>query len=91
MMALIYLHMLIGVATKNTETQSLELMLMLTQGALTSDVEEEDEQDVLVLIKEGGANLSQTLDNLSPLNVDKKKASYVTRGSNKRKASSNKT
>jgi hypothetical protein len=33
MMALVYLHMLIGVATKNIETQSPELMLMLTQGA----------------------------------------------------------
>jgi hypothetical protein len=38
-------------------------MLMLTQGAQTSDVKEEDERDVLVLIKEGGVNLSQMLDN----------------------------
>jgi hypothetical protein len=33
MMALVYLHMLTGVAISNTETQSPELMLMLTQGA----------------------------------------------------------
>jgi hypothetical protein len=44
---------------------------------------EEDEWDVLVPIKEGGVNLSQMLDNLSPLKVDKKKDGYVTRGSNK--------
>jgi hypothetical protein len=31
------------------------------------------------------------LENLSPQKVDKKKVGYVTRGSNKRKASRNKT
>jgi hypothetical protein len=64
---------------------------MLTQGAQTSDVKEEDERDVLVLIKEGGVNLSQMLDNLSPLKVDKKKVGYATRGSIKKEASNNKT
>ncbi len=54
-------------------------------------MEEEDERDVLVPIKKGGTNISQMLDNLSPPNVDKKKASYVTRGSNKIKTSSSKT
>jgi hypothetical protein len=64
---------------------------MLTQGAQTSDSKEEDEQGVVIPIEEGGANLSQTLDNLNLSKVDKKKVSYVTRGSNKRKASNNKT
>jgi hypothetical protein len=54
-------------------------------------VEEEDEQHVLVPIEEGGANLSQMLDNPSSPKVDKKEASYVTRGSNKRKAPSSET
>lgn len=49
-------------------------------------MEEEDEQDVFIPIKEGKPHLSQTLDNSNPSKVDKKKASYVTRGSNKRKA-----
>ncbi len=57
----------------------------------TYDVKEEDERDVLVLIKKGGVNLSQMLDNLSPLKVDKKKVGYVTRGSIKKEASNNKT
>lgn len=63
---------------------------MFTQGAQTYDVEEEEELEVLVLTKEGGANLSQTLDNQNPPKVDKKKVGYVIRGSNKRKASNNK-
>jgi hypothetical protein len=63
---------------------------MFTQGAQTYDVEEQEEPKVLVLTKEGGANLSQTLDNQNPPKVDKKKVSYVTRGSNKRKSSNNK-
>jgi hypothetical protein len=71
--------------------QPQEPMLMVIQGTQIFDAEEEDEWNVIVPIEEGGANLSQTLDNLSPPNVDKKKASYVTRGSNKRKASNNKT
>jgi len=54
-------------------------------------VEEEGEQKVLIPLKEGGANLSQTLDNPSPSKLDKKKVGYVTRGSNKKKTSSNKT
>ncbi len=54
-------------------------------------MEEEGERKVLVLIKEGGANLSQTLDNPSPLKLDKKKVGYVTGGSNNRKTSSSKT
>jgi hypothetical protein len=61
-------------------------MLMLTQGTQTFDVEEEEEQKVLIPIEEGGANLSQTLDNPNPPKVDKKKVGYVIRGSNKRKA-----
>jgi hypothetical protein len=70
--------------------QPLEPILMFTQGAQTYDVEEEEEPKVLVLTKEGGTNLSQTLENQSPPKVDKKKVGYVTRGGNKRKASSNK-
>jgi hypothetical protein len=66
-------------------------MLMLTQGAQTFGVEEEEKWKVLIPIEEGGTNLSQTLDNPNPLKVDKKKVGYVTRGSNKRKASNNKT
>jgi hypothetical protein len=54
-------------------------------------VEEEDEQDVFIPIKEGRPHLSQTLDNSNPSKVDKKKVSYVTRGSNKRKASNSKS
>ncbi len=71
--------------------QPPEPMLMLTQGAQTTNVEDDEKQEVVVPIEEGGANLSQKLDNLSPLKVNKKKASYVTRGNNKRKASSSKT
>jgi hypothetical protein len=54
-------------------------------------VEEEEEREVLVPIKEVGANMSQTLDNPSPLKLDKKKVGYVTRGSNKINTSNNKT
>jgi hypothetical protein len=53
-------------------------------------VEDEEEQEVVVPIEEGGTNLSQTLDNLSPPKVNKKKVSYVTRENNKRKTSNNK-
>jgi hypothetical protein len=80
-----------GVTTWNTRTQLSELILMFTQGAHTYDAEEEVEQEVFVPTKERGANLSKTLDNLSPPKVDKGKARYVTRGSNKRKASCSKT
>ncbi len=59
-------------------------ILMLTQGAHIYDVEEEAEQEVFIPTKEGGANLSKTLDNLSPPKVDKEKIGYVTRGINKR-------
>ncbi len=38
--------------------QPLEPMLMIIQRAQSFDAEEEDEQNVLVPIKEGGANLS---------------------------------
>ncbi len=44
-------------------------MLMFTQNF---DAKEEDEQKVFIPIEEGGSNLSQKLDNLSPLKVDKK-------------------
>jgi len=40
-------------------------------------VKEEKEQEVPT--EEGGANLSQKLDNPSPPKVDKKKVGYVTR------------
>jgi hypothetical protein len=73
-----------GVVTWNTKTQPPKPILMLTQGAHTYDVEEETEQEVFVLTKEGGSNLSKTLDNLSPPKVNKKKIGYVTRGINKR-------
>jgi hypothetical protein len=56
--------------TKNTRTQPSKPMLMFTQNF---DAKEEDEQKVLIPIEEGGANLSQKLDNLNPLKVDKKK------------------
>jgi hypothetical protein len=54
-------------------------------------VEEEKEQEVPIPIKEGGANLSQTLDNPNPPKLDNKKVGYVSRGINKRNASNNKT
>jgi len=71
-------------------TQAPEPMLMLAQGPQTSNAKEQDERGVFVPIEEGGANLSQTLDNMNPPKVDKKKVGYVTRGSNKRKAYNNK-
>jgi hypothetical protein len=52
-----------GVATWNTITQPPKPILMLTQGAHTYDAEEEAKQKVFVPTKEGGANLSKTLDN----------------------------
>ncbi len=58
MMTLVYEDMLIGVTTRNTKMQPLEPMLMIIQRAQSFDAEEEDEQNVLVPIKEGGANLS---------------------------------
>ncbi len=54
-------------------------------------MEEEKEQEVPIPIKEGGANLSQTLDNPNPPKLDNKKVGYVSRGINKRNASNNKT
>jgi hypothetical protein len=62
---------------------------MFTQGAQTYDAGEEEKQEVLIA-NEGGVNLSQMLENRSPPKVDKKKVGYVTRGSNKRKASNSK-
>jgi hypothetical protein len=50
--------MMIDVTTQNTRMHLLELILMLTQGTQTSNVEEEDERDVLVPIEEGGVNPS---------------------------------
>ncbi len=52
MMALVCLRMMTSVAIKNMGMQPLEPMLMLTQGAQTFDADEEDEQDVLILLKE---------------------------------------
>jgi len=50
--------------------QSPQPILMFTQGAHTYDAEEEKEQEIFVPTKESGANLSKTLDNLSPPKVD---------------------
>jgi len=58
MMSSICLCMMIDVTTQNTKMHLLELILMLTQGTQTSNVEEEDERDVLVPIEEGGVNPS---------------------------------
>ncbi len=58
MMSSICLCMMIDVTTQNTRMHLLELILMLTQGTQTSNVEEEDERDVLVPIEEGGVNPS---------------------------------
>jgi hypothetical protein len=58
MMALVCLRMLMSVNIMNMRTQPLEPMLMLTQGAHTFDVKEEEEQEVFVPTEEGGANLS---------------------------------
>ncbi len=60
-------------------------MLIITQGAQTYNADEEEERKVLIPIEEGGVNMSQMLDNLNPPKVDKKKVSYVTKGSNKNK------
>jgi hypothetical protein len=47
----------------------------------------EDDEDVIIIpIKEKIVNQSQTLDHLSPPKVDKKKLGYVNKGKNKRKA-----
>ncbi len=83
--------MLISVMTKNMGMQAPEPMLMLAQGTQPFNAKEEDERGVLVPIEEGGANLSQTLDNLNPSKMDKKKVGYVTRGSKNKKAYNNKT
>jgi hypothetical protein len=66
-------------------------MLMLTQGTQKTNVEDKEKQKVVVPIKEGGANLSQMLENSNPSKVNKKKVGYVARGSNNRKVSNNKT
>jgi hypothetical protein len=58
--------------------QPPEPILMFTQGSHTYDVKKEQEQEVLITTKEGGANVSQMLDNSSPPKVDKKKDGYVT-------------
>ncbi len=77
-------HASLGVVTWNTKMQPLKPILMFTQGTHIYDAKEEAEQEVFVPTKEGGANLSKMLDNLSPPKVKKEKTGYVTRGINKR-------
>jgi hypothetical protein len=69
MIALVYFSHVDWFTTKNIRTQPPKPMLMFTQNF---DAKEEDEQKVFIPIEEGGSNLSQKLDNLSPLKVDKK-------------------
>jgi hypothetical protein len=58
LMALICLHMLTNVTTRNTRTQLPEPLLMLTQGSQIYDAKKEEEQEVLITTKEGGVNVS---------------------------------
>ncbi len=70
MMALVCLCMLTSVVTWNVETQLLELILMITKVVQTNVEDKKD--DIIILIKVEAVNQSQTLDHLSPPNVDKK-------------------
>jgi hypothetical protein len=70
--------------TWNAKIQLLELILMIIEATQTNV---EDNEDVIIIpIEEKVMNLFQTLDQLNPPKVNKKRPNYVTRGKNKKRA-----
>ncbi len=66
-----------SVVIQNIETQSLELILMITEVVQINVENEKDDIIIPILIE--AMNWSQTLDHLSPPKVNIKKPGYVTK------------
>jgi len=78
---------MIDVMIQNVGTQPPKPISMITE-AIRTNVEDDEDVIIIPIVKEV-VNQSQTLDHMNPPKVDKFFFGYITKGKNKRRASSN--